>query len=242
LIVCDNAGQFRAASTALGVSINDPSLSRPLCARFPEIEFRFIPARTPHVNGVTERIIQSMKRAMKHVITPGLLREDEFLTAAKLAEGILNTRPLSYTSNDPDDLRPLTPAHFLAGSALKDVTPIPFNTSLAKRYNLVHKTLDSVWSRYQKEILPQMRIVNKWLSKRDFLAVGDVVIVMDDPDRGSFPLGRVVEVHPSPLDNVVRSVSVAVGANVWRRHANALLLLVRPENTTADDPEDAIIS
>jgi hypothetical protein len=156
-----------------------------------------------------------MKRAMKHVVTPGLLREDEFLTAAKLAEGILNTRPLSYTSNDPDDLRPLTPAHFLTGSALKDVAPIPLSTSLAKRYNLVHKTLDNVWSRYQKEILPQLRVVNKWLSRRDDLAVGDVVIIMDDPDRGSFPLGKIVAIHPNPADGIVRSVSVAVGPNVW---------------------------
>jgi hypothetical protein len=68
-----------------------------LCAKYPKIEFRFIPARTPHANGITERIIQSRKHAIKHVISPGLLREDEFLTAAKLAEGILNTRPLTYT-------------------------------------------------------------------------------------------------------------------------------------------------
>jgi hypothetical protein len=191
---------------------------------------------------ISERIIQSMKRAMKHVVTPGLLREDEFLTAAKLAEGILNTRPLSYTSNVPDDLRPLTPAHFLTGSALKDISPIPLSTSLAKRYNLVHKTLDNVWSRYQKEILPQLRVVNKWLSRRDDLAVGDVVIIMDDPDRGSFPLGKIVAIHPNPADGIVRSVSVAVGPNVWRRHSNSLLLLVRPENTKPGDANDAITS
>jgi hypothetical protein len=234
-IVCDNATQFRAASTALNKSLDDPSLSAALCAKYPKIEFRFIPARTPHANGITERIIQSMKRAIKHVITPGLLREDEFLTAAKLAEGILNTRPLTYVSNSPDDLRPLTPAHFLAGSTLHDANPIPLNTSLAKRYNIVHEALDRVWIRYQKEILPQLRVVNKWMNRRDNLSVGDIVIVMDDPDRGSFPLGKVTEVHPNPTDGVTRSVSVAVGQNIWRRHANSLLLLVRPEHNTTDE-------
>jgi hypothetical protein len=117
----------------------------------------------------------------------------------------------------------------LAGSALRDVSPLAINSSLAKRYNLVHQTLDKAWTRYQKEILPQLRIVNKWLSKRDSLLVDDVVIIMDDQDRSSFPLGRITETHPNPSDGIVRSVSVRVGNNVWRRHVNSLLLLVRPE-------------
>jgi hypothetical protein len=58
---------------------------------------------------------------------------------------------------------------------------------------------------------------------------------MDDPDRGSFPLGKITEVHKNPTDNVVRSVSVSVGNNVWRRHVNSLLLLARSEHTKTDD-------
>jgi hypothetical protein len=228
-IVCDNAGQFRAASSALDTSLNNPDLMSRLQSKYPSINFEFIPARSPHVNGVTERMIQSMKRALKHVITPGLLREDELLTSAKLAEGILNSRPLTYTSSNPNDLRPLTPGHFLAGSALSDLSPIPLSTSLAKRYNLVQKTLDNAWARYQKEILPQLRIVNKWLTRRSNLSVNDVVIIMDDNERGSFPLGKIIDVHPNDEDGVVRSISVKVGPNTWRRHANGLLLLVPAE-------------
>jgi hypothetical protein len=138
--------------------------------------------------------------------------------------------------NSPDDLRPLTPAHFLAGSALRDASPIAINSSLAKCYNLVRETLDKVWIRYQKEVLLQLRIVNKWLAKWDSLLVGDVVIIMDDQDRSSFRLGRITETHPSPSDGIVRSVSINVGNNVWRCHVSSLLLLVRPEHNQTDDP------
>jgi hypothetical protein len=100
------------------------------------------------------------------------------------------------------------------------------------------EALERAWSRYQKEIVPQLHIVNKWLATRDNLRVGDVVVVMDDSNRGSFPLGKVTQVHPSPSDNLVRSISLLVGTNTWRRHVNGLLLLVRPE---ANEVDNAVI-
>jgi hypothetical protein len=57
----------------------------------------------------------------------------------------------------------------------------------------------------------------------------------DDPDHCSFLLGRVAEVHPNPTDGITRSVSVAIGQNIWRHLANSLLLLVCPEHNTTDE-------
>jgi hypothetical protein len=81
---------------------------------------------------------------------------------------------------------------FLDASFFMVRSPEELNETLRNR------TLDEL------EDLPQLRVVNKWLSHHDTLAVGDIVIIMDDPDRGSFPLGKITEVHKNPTDNVVR--------------------------------------
>ncbi|GFU52279.1 hypothetical protein TNCV_3052971 [Trichonephila clavipes] len=55
---------------------------------------------------------------------------EEFLTLGVKIEAVLNSRPISPLSNDPNDVETLTPAHFLVGSSLvavpdPDYTEIP---------------------------------------------------------------------------------------------------------------------
>jgi hypothetical protein len=220
-IVCDNAGQFVKGAELLKTKEEFNIISN----RFPDIEFQFIPARSPHVNGITERMVRSMKISMRHVLTDGLLVDDELWTLAKQAQFILNSRPLSYRSVD-DDIRPLTPAHFLADKALKNIYIDEDKLTFTSRYRLLQNTLKDVWKRFQAEAIPRLNMVTKWLKDCDNLEVGDVVVVLDAQEAGLFPLGRVVEVFPGK-DGRVRIVKVTVRGHITTRHSSRLMLLLK---------------
>jgi hypothetical protein len=224
LIVCDNAGQFTKGAKVLA-TLKDDGLDEVVQAEHPDIRFQFIPARTPHVNGVTERMVQSMKVALKHVLSDGLLTDDQFFTAAKKAQGILNSRPLAYTSTDSDELKALTPAHFLADKALEDIQVDPRHMDFHSKYQIMQIVTNDAWKRFQKEVIPKLSVVNKWTKQQENFEVGDVVVIMDAEESGQFPLRIVTETYPGN-DGLVRTVRVKIRGHKMKRHASRLMLLL----------------
>ncbi|XP_059350125.1 uncharacterized protein LOC130704359 [Daphnia carinata] len=83
-----------------------------------EIDWHFSPPHGPHFGGVWERIVQSCKRAMKTSIGNCLVTDRLLRTVIAEVEALLNARPLTHLSMDPEDPDPLTPNHFLYGGAL----------------------------------------------------------------------------------------------------------------------------
>lgn len=61
--------------------------------------------------------------------------------------GILNSRPLTYTSSDPGDFRSLTPSDFLNQASVTDfdiVTSHPIAVKRALRLRLAHQSMTSI--------------------------------------------------------------------------------------------------
>ncbi|XP_050555461.1 uncharacterized protein LOC126911595 [Spodoptera frugiperda] len=80
-------------------------------------QWHFIPAYSPHVGGLWEAGVKSMKYHMKRILTNHLTFE-EMSTLLCQIEACLNSRPLSPIDNDDtDSITPLTPGHFLIGEA-----------------------------------------------------------------------------------------------------------------------------
>ncbi|XP_032792709.1 uncharacterized protein LOC116929556 [Daphnia magna] len=82
------------------------------------IKWTFQPARTPHFGGTHESLIQSTKKALYNALKKEGNKfryptEDLFRTLLYEVAGLINTRPLTYASSDPEDFRPLTPNDFL---------------------------------------------------------------------------------------------------------------------------------
>ncbi|GFQ75333.1 uncharacterized protein TNCT_438261 [Trichonephila clavata] len=74
-------------------------------------------------------------------------------------EHVINSRPLTYVSEDVNDLSPLTPAMFLQEIETSDVTDIdcPDNQEINKRIRHVQATREQLKKRFRIEYLGQLR-------------------------------------------------------------------------------------
>lgn len=80
-----------------------------------ETDWIFNPPAASHISGVWERQIQTTRKVLNIILHEhGTHLDDEsFRTLLCEVEAIVNSRPLTFSSSDPDDLTPLTPSHLL---------------------------------------------------------------------------------------------------------------------------------
>ena len=76
------------------------------------IEWHFNPPLTPHFGGAHESLVKSAKRAMYAILGRSDINDEELHSAIVGAEGLLNSRPLTYQTSSVKDTVPLTPNHF----------------------------------------------------------------------------------------------------------------------------------
>lgn len=79
------------------------------------IVWQFIPPSSPHFGGLWEAVIKPVKHHLKRIMGEHVFTFEEVYTLLTEIECVWNSRPLSPLSNDPNDLNPLTPNHFLMG-------------------------------------------------------------------------------------------------------------------------------
>ncbi|XP_062710710.1 uncharacterized protein LOC134288834 [Aedes albopictus] len=96
------------------------------------IRWHFNPPKGSHFGGLWEAAIRSAQKHFMRVLGSRLVAYDDMETLLAQIECCLNSRPLTPMSEDPSDLDPLTPGHFLVGSALKavpdvSVLSVPYN-------------------------------------------------------------------------------------------------------------------
>lgn len=195
-----------------------------------EIHWRTIPSRSPHMGGLWESCIKSLKYHLKRILGNASITYEEMYTVLTQIECVLNSRPLSPLSSDPNDYLPLTPGHFLIGEPLvappqQDVQDV--NPNRLTRYYRIQQLFQHFWNRWSREYLTTLQARSKWKSKStENPIVGDLVILKEDnspPLR--WPMARIVELH-SGKDNIVRVVSVKVSnGNVFKRSLAKICLL-----------------
>ncbi|GBN10956.1 hypothetical protein AVEN_25289-1 [Araneus ventricosus] len=82
------------------------------------IEWKFIPPKSPDFGGLWEAGVKSFKHHLKRVIGNAQLTLEEFLTIILEIESVLNSRPLTPLSTEFDNFETLSPGHFLIGRPL----------------------------------------------------------------------------------------------------------------------------
>ncbi|XP_062702166.1 uncharacterized protein LOC134285450 [Aedes albopictus] len=189
----------------------------------------FIPPASPHMGGAWERMVRSIKQAMMGAYRCDRKLDDEsLLTFVIEAENIVNSRPLTYLPLDSAESEALTPNHFLLGSSSgvrqPGVDPNADTVALRNSLNLIKLQLDRFWTRWIKEMLPTLTRRTKWFGEEKMIAVGDLVLIVDDGNRNNWTRGRVQEVIPGS-DGRVRQALVKTARGCLRRPVAKLAIL-----------------
>ena len=139
---------------------------------------------------------------------------DKPLTVLIEVEATLNSRPLTYDYDSPND-EVLTPAHLMYGrrlTSLPESQEVEEDISCNRRYMYVNERLQHFWKRWHREYLTDLRESHDCTAKKTAKEpkVGDVVIVFDEgAKRNSWKMAVIEELVPGK-DNKVRGAHVRV--------------------------------
>ena len=224
-IFSDNGRNFVGAEKELRQAIKELNSKKVNDALLIEaIEWHFIPPHAPHMGGVWERLVRSVKTVLKSLVKQELLTDEQLVSFVCEVEKVLNDRPLTVVSSDPRDATPITPNHLLLLKG-NSSGPTTATNYVKRRWEVIHKIANRFYSRYIREYLPLLQQRPKWQKEQENIRVNDIVLVVDENlPRGQWPLGLVVEVKQG-RDDLVRSVMVKVGNNVKTRPITKLVHL-----------------
>ena len=228
-IYSDNGTNFKAGEREIREALtswNQRSIHEFL--RQKNIVWKFNPPTASHMGGIWERVIRSVRKILRALLGEQIVSDESLRTLMTEVQGILNSRPLTPASSDPRDLEPITPNHLLLLRSNLNLPPGVFSKEdmySRRRWRQVQYLSDIFWKRWLKEYLLTLHERSKWLKPRPSLAIGDLVLIVDeDVHRGKWPLGRVEEVFRGK-DGFVRSARIRTSLTTFIRPVTKLCFL-----------------
>ncbi|XP_065085290.1 uncharacterized protein LOC135707405 [Ochlerotatus camptorhynchus] len=244
--MCDNAKNFVGAKRELDelARLFDSQQFKEAVLRHTtedRIELRFIPARSPNFGGLWESAVKSFKILFKRTIGTRSPVYDQMQTVLAQTEAILNSRPLTPTSNDPDDFEALTPGHFLVQRPLTaipepNLCAIPENRLSA--WQMVQAYTQKLWKKWSEQYLSNLHNRTKWTRQRYNIAIGTMVVLKEEnlPPL-KWQLARVTEVHPGS-DGNIRVATVRTKDGSYRRAISKICVLPIRDNLPMSEEEN----
>ena len=199
-----------------------------------------IAPRSAHQGGWWERLVRSVKLALRKTLGNSMLSLKELVVTLYEVEAAINTRPITKLPVNPDEFGPLTPAHFLRGHSrdsrltdhdLSDISAL----QLAELFSRRNVALDKFWKVWRNNYIANLPpVVRNFKEGGSPIELGDIVLLRDeDTKRQKWPLGRVVFLHPG-RDGRVRNVEVKMENNTLTRSIQRLHRLeVQPQSESA---------
>ena len=114
------------------------------------VKWNFIPPNAPHFGGAWEALVKSVKRALKAVLKQTCVTESVLRTTMIEVENVVNSRPLTHNSLDPNDLSALTPNHFLLGHSAVSPPLGQFDINSRRKWKQSQVLTDHLWHRWLK--------------------------------------------------------------------------------------------
>ena len=194
LIVSDNAKIFKAAKILLKNLYKDQRFRGYIANQ--GITWRFNLSKAPWWGSSYERMIGTMKRCLRKVLSNARMTFEELQTVLVEVERILNSRPLTYEHDDVGS-EVLSPAHLICGrrplsipdhTVEDDVT----DSKLLKRFRYLALRKEHFWNRWRREYLEYQKR-NKQINVR-VVKVGEPVLVYEEHvSRCNWKVGVVEE-------------------------------------------------
>ena len=204
VVYSDNARTFKGADTYLQRYFGH------LAPRW-----RFMVPRAPWWGGMYERLVRSVKTALRKSLGQRSLSRVELETVLSEIEACVNSRPLTFVGDTLDSPNPLTPNHFLTGHSvgfrareLDDPSSVATARMLGERARLRLARLNKFWTVWSKEYLRNLPPAIRKFRPQGKLCEGAVVLIEEDNvRRQKWEMGVVTRLLPG-RDGVARSVEV----------------------------------
>ncbi|GFV04076.1 integrase catalytic domain-containing protein [Trichonephila clavipes] len=160
------------------------------------IDWKFIPPKSPHFGGLWEAGVKSVKHHLKRAIGNLHFTFEEFETIMIQVEGILNSRPLTPLSSDADNFNVFTPGHFLIGRPITSIPEpnlIDVNENRLSRWEKITKVVQNTWKKWKSDYLNILQARSKWITEKNYLMIGQMVLIKEDLlPINTWPLGRIL--------------------------------------------------
>lgn len=201
------------------------------------IQWHFIPPRSPHFGALWESSVKQAKYHLKRSVREMIFTMEQLSTIVCQIEAVLNSRPLTPLSDDPDDFKALTPGHFLIGqelNAIPEPSMLELNVNRLSIWQKIQFVTQEFWKKWRLDYINSLQSRQKWTSLQPNVEVGRLVLLSEDNVPVSqWPLGRIVEVHPGK-DGVVRVITVRTAKNILKRSIVRIALLPIEQQEQSD--------
>ena len=220
-----------------------------LSRRNVDIVWKFNTPTASSSGGSWERLIKDTKRILTVLLIKGMEgvpalnrrkpNDFELLTILTEIESIMNNRPLTKISDNPNDFQALTPQMILTG-VLDSSSPVHcFNKPDEFRRNWRYSQIvaEQFWLRWLTLYLPWLQVRSKWCSRSPNVKVGDLVLCVDMKTEGrlDYPKAIVSKVFPDK-SNVVRNVCIKfANGNEYERPIQKIVKLEIDNDTMNDN-------
>ena len=189
-----------------------------------------------HMGGVWERMIGLTRRILDSILLDPKtkpLTHETLVTLMAEASAIINARPITQVSTDPDSPMILRPSTLLTGKV--DYAPAIADSFDIKdiyraNWKRVQVLADTFWQLWRKGYLQELQTRRKWHEDRPNLKIDDVVLMKDQSaHRNEWPLGIISDTFESD-DGKVRKVSIRTCKDgksaTYVRPINEVVLLI----------------
>ncbi|UYV71729.1 hypothetical protein LAZ67_9000140, partial [Cordylochernes scorpioides] len=174
------------------------------------ITWKFIPPGAPWWGGWWERLIGMMKQLLFRILGQTSLGYEELSTVMCDVESLMNTRPLTYLTEESEDLAPLTPSLFLHEVREVGVPDLDLidNQTLSRKYQYIKRVREDLRERFRIEYFGFLRQETRGLKTTIPFKVGDMVLIgQESLKRLHWPLARIIQLYPGK-DRLVRVAKV----------------------------------
>ena len=249
LLISDHGKYFTSTAEFLKSLQDDPEVKKFLNER--EIQWHFIPPRSPWMGGFYERLVGIVKRALKLSLFRKHISADELRTLLAEITQRVNNRPITYIDDDIGNPIPLTPSHLLYGRRMEPFPTRVFHEKtdptygetnvLKERFSYQSKILscwEKVWAKEYVASLREKFYGNKCNQQKCPPKVGDIVIVASDENRADWPLGKITKLFPDN-EGIIRVVQIFSRGNTYIKTLNKLVPL---ETSSIQDDQTNILN